>query len=77
MDDTYRSGDPAGISHETMMKKVVDLDIQYWFGYINRSDTDKMIQVFNDSLCLLSRQRLLIRQFDAMNSTEVGQAVIR
>lgn len=55
----------------------MDLDIQYWFGYINRLYTDKMIEVFNESLRTLSKQHLLIRQFDAMKSSEVGQAVTK
>ena len=53
------------------------LDIQYWFGYINKSYTDQMIKIFNDSLRMKSKQRLIIRQFDAINSDEVGEAVER
>ena len=73
--DSYPFGDPAGISHESMMEQVVRLDIQYWFGYINKAYTDQMIGIFNDSLRLKSKQRLIIRQFDAINSAEVGEAV--
>ena len=75
--DTYPSGDPAGISHESMMEQVARLDIQYWFGYINRQYTDQMIGIFNDSLRMKSKQRLIIRQFDAINADEVGEAVER
>lgn len=75
--DHYPHGDPAGISHESMMGQVVRLDIQYWFGYINKTTTDQMIRIFNDSLRVQSKQRLLIRQFDAMQSSEVGKAVER
>jgi len=60
-----------------MMQKVVDLDIQYWFGYINKQYTDKMIGVFNATLSILSKQKLLIRQFDANQPSEVGLAVQR
>ena len=77
MGDTYPNGDPAGISHESMMEQVMKLDLQYWFGYINKTYTDQMIRIFNDSLRPLSDQRLMIRQFDAMQSSEVGQAVER
>ena len=73
--DFYPNGDPAGTTHESMMAEVARLDIQYWFGYINKADTDQMIRVFNDSLRVQSKQHLLIRQFDAMQPSEVGEAV--
>lgn len=76
-DDTYPGGDPAGISHESMMAEVVRLDIQYWFGYINKALTEQMIKIFNDSLRGQSDQRLLIRQFDAVQPSEVSEAVHR
>ncbi len=75
--DNYLTGDPAGISHDSMMAEVVRLDLQYWFGYINKAYTDKMISVFNESLCRQSDQRLLIRQFDAVQPAEVSEAVHR
>ena len=73
--DSYQNGDPAGITHDEMMREVVRLDIQYWFGYINRDYTDKMIQVFNDSLKELSKHSLLIRQFEAVQPDQIGEAV--
>ena len=76
-DDSHPNGDPTGISHESMMAEVVRLDIQYWFGYINKSLTDQMIRIFNESLQRQSDQRLLIRQFDAIKPTEVSEAVHR
>lgn len=77
MGDTYPNGDPAGISHEQMMVNVRDHEVQYWFGYIDRRLTDKMISVFNDCLQRISNQRLLIRQFDAMQPSEVRASVHR
>ena len=77
MGDSYPTGDPAGLSHEGMMAQVVKLDIQYWFGYIQKCNTDKMIEIFNESLRRLSEQRLLIRQFDAIQPSEVSEAVHR
>ena len=74
-DDAYPYGDPAGISHETMMEKVAQNEVQYWFGYIQKGNTDKMISVFNESLRHFSSQCLMIRQFDAMQPQEVGSAV--
>ena len=73
--DSYSSGDPAGITHDQMMSEVVRLDIQYWFGFINRSDTDKMIDVFNDSLKSKSDHRLIIRQFEAVQYQQLADAV--
>jgi hypothetical protein len=75
--DKYPSGDPAGISHKSMMQEVVRLDIQYWFGYISKLYTDQMISIFNDCLKELSDHRLMIRQFDAVQPSEVGEAVER
>ena len=60
-----------------MMQQVVRLDIQYWFGYINKQLTDQMIRIFNESLKQLSDHRLMIRQFDAVQPNEVGEAVKR
>ena len=75
--DAHPNGDPAGILHEDMMKQVVQNEVQYWFGYIQKSHTDKMISVFNESLRRLSEQRMMIRQFDAVQPSEVGEAVHR
>ena len=75
VNDNYQGGDPAGISHEDMMKKVVERNIQYWFGYINSSLTDKMIQVFNESLQRQSQRRLLICQVEAKEPKQMGDAV--
>ena len=73
--DTYPNGDPAGITHEQMMQEVSRLGIQYWFGYIRQNSTDKMIDIFNDSLKQLSSQRLIIRQFDAEQAQQIADAV--
>ena len=75
--DRYPNGDLDGITHEQMMAKVKEYEVDYWFGYINRQSTDKMIGIFNDFLQRISNQRLLIRQFDAMQPTEVRGAVHR
>ena len=77
MNDSYPSGDPAGITHEQMMAKVRDREVDYWFGYINRAHTDQMISIFNECLQRISNQRFLIRQFDAMQPTEVRASVHR
>ena len=53
------------------------LDIQYYFGYICKRSTDKMIEIFDDCLQTLSQQYSMITQFDAMNCDEIGEAVQR
>ena len=75
--DYYPRGDPHGITHESMMKEVVKRNIQYCFGYIQRGYTDKMIGVFNHTLSLLSEQKSVIIQFDAMDPHKVGEAIQR
>ena len=75
--DSYPNGDPAGISHESMMQQVVCLNIQYWFGYIRRQNTDKMIDIFNQCLMQLSNQRLMIRLFDAQDPEGIRDTVKR
>ena len=59
------------------MTKVKDKEVDYWFGYIQRQNTDQMINIFSEYLQHISNQRLLIRQFDAMQPTEVRAAVHR
>ena len=60
-----------------MMQEVVRLDIQYWFGYINKDYTDKMVSIFNDTLQSLSDHRLMIRQFNIKDPQEITDAIIR
>ncbi len=59
------------------MEQILQLDIQYFFGYIRKRLTDQMIGIFDDYLQALSEQRLMIRQFDAMKCDEIGEAVQR
>ena len=77
MSDDYPDGDPAGISHADMMQEVAQNQVQYWFGYIKKEYTDKMISVFNESLCFLSDQHLIIRQFEAKDPNEMAAAVYK
>lgn len=70
--DTYPNGDPAGISHEQMMRQIVESKVYYWFGYISQSSTDKMISVFNQSLRSLSGGTRMISQFDATKPGNVA-----
>ena len=71
-EDTYPDGDSAGITHEQMMGEVVRLNVQYWFGYVIYSSTDKMIRIFNESLKQQSGERIVIKQFDVTNAAQVA-----
>ena len=75
--DTYPNGDPAGISHDKMMQLVVNNNVHYWFGYIQKQYTDKMISVFNESLQRLSDNRLTIRQVDATNTEQLADTFFK
>ena len=59
------------------MAEVCRNEVQYWFGYIRKDLTDKMIEIFNNCLQLISNQRFLIRQFDATKPLELGASVHR
>ena len=75
--DNFPNGDPNNITHENMMKQIVELDVQYWFGYVEKKYTDQMIAIFNECLQTLSQQCLIIRQFNAKDCEELGEAVQR
>ena len=77
LNDDYPNGDPAGITHDQMMAIVVQKNIQYWFGFIESDLTDKMIQIFNESLKKVSNQQLLIKQISAKDPKEMKGAVER
>ena len=49
--------------------------IQYYFGYIKKTDTDKMIAQFNDILCHLGGGRTYIAQLDATDPKLVEKLV--
>ena len=58
-----------------MMNEVKKHKLHYWFGYINKSHTDKMIQVFNEALQSVSDNKMMIEQFDARQTEEMMDAV--
>lgn len=53
-----------------MLDKVSQLSIQYWFGYVDRNVTEKMISIFNEYLRSISGETMLIRQFDVRRHLE-------
>jgi hypothetical protein len=75
--DSYPQGDKYGLKHDDMMRKVMEMSIDYWFGYIDHEHTDKMVTVFNESLMALTKKRMVIRQFDAMKEDKMLSGLVR
>ena len=50
--------------------------IQYYFGYIKKTDTEKMIAEFNDILCHLGGGQTYITQLDATDPKLVEMFVL-
>ena len=69
--DNYPEGDPAHISHNDIMERMAELQIQYWFGYIRKNLTDKMVDVLSNSLLKFSERELIIQQFDAREPKQI------
>ena len=74
-DDDYPDYDEDGRMYKRLMKKIRSHHIDYWFGYIVKENTDKMISVFNTYLQEISKQKQLICQFDAMNPSKITEEV--
>ncbi len=75
--DSYPEGDPARLNEWELMHDIKKLDIQYWFGYIHKKKTNKMIQKFNEALRGVSSNLMMIEQFDARNTVSMKNAVYR
>ena len=58
-----------------MMSELVRLEIQYWFGHIQKEYTKKMVEVFNQSLMQLSHRTMIVNEFEALNPEKVAEAV--
>jgi len=64
MKDLYPDGDPKGITCDDLMTKLTQLKMNYFFGYIRPTATNKMISKFNQTLASVSNGQLMIAQFD-------------
>lgn len=73
--DDHPKGDPNHIHPHDMMELVARQEIQYWFGYICKDLTDKMITIFNELLKETSGHKLMISQFEAVNPAKVVNRV--
>ena len=59
------------------MKQLVDRDITYYFGYINKSKTLPMIKAFNSSMQVQSNKTHSIQQFDVSDPNKLLEGVFR
>ena len=73
--DNYPTGDPAGITPHELMERVWMLNINYWFGYVDKSATEKMVQEFSKMLQNASGRELKIEKFDATDPTSIEEMV--
>ena len=73
--DSYPEGDPGGLQLDDLMKQLAEKDIAYYFGYIHKDDTNKMIKVFDASLQAQSKKIHSIKQFDVSDPTSLLEGV--
>ena len=69
--DDYPDGDPRGLNITSLLKKLVDLNVNYYFGKIN-SSTEKMIEEFNLELRKLQGNLIKVTELtsiDLINET--------
>ena len=59
------------------MKQLAEKDIMYYFGYIKKDDTSKMIKAFDASLKMQSKDIHSIKQFDVSDPTSLLEGVFR
>ena len=70
--DSHPDGDPSNNPTE-LLEKLHSKQIQYYFGYITKQATDKMISEFNGILFSLSEESNYIKQLDATNPESVNE----
>ncbi|RUP47906.1 kinase-like domain-containing protein [Jimgerdemannia flammicorona] len=80
--DNYPGGDPNGLRHETVLRKMRSLGILYYFGSINNS-TDRMIEIFQQTLGKITvfnvkstQPQTLVDQFVKASSVAIAQSVM-
>ena len=74
--DNYPEGDPAGLQLGDLMKQIAEKEISYYFGYIKKDATGKMIKAFNSSLETQSNGTHSIKQFDASDPSYLLEGVL-
>ncbi|KAL5477847.1 hypothetical protein EMCRGX_G024696 [Ephydatia muelleri] len=68
--DSYPDGDLT-INPSDLLDCLYKQHIQYYFGYIKKQATEKMIAVFNGILCKYSGESCYIKELDATNPESV------
>ncbi|EFA77641.1 hypothetical protein PPL_12248 [Heterostelium album PN500] len=75
--DNYPDGDLNGITLDSLMKDIISLDINYFFGHIVKSATSKMIDIFNKRLALLSKNMRTINTFDSKDISTLSTHLLK
>ena len=75
--DSYPEGDPADLQLDHLMKQLAEKEILYYFGYIKKDDTSKMIKAFNSSLQTQSNGIYSIQQFDVSDPSNLLEGVFK
>ena len=74
--DSYPRGDPAGLQLDDLMKQLAEKEILYYFGYIKKNATGKMIKAFDSALQTQSNGMYSIQQFDVSDPTNLLEGVL-
>lgn len=64
--DKYRNGDPRGLDINNLLKKVVELNISYYFGEVD-TNTRKMIDEFNKVIYAYGGNQIKTFKIDSFN----------
>ena len=75
--DDYPNGDPEQRDLKNLIKKIVDREIYYYFGYIIESTTEKMIEAFDQHYQELGKRAIKIDTFDASEPPNLDESVYR
>ncbi|EFA77644.1 protein serine/threonine kinase [Heterostelium album PN500] len=75
--DNYPDGDPNGITLDSLMKDIISLDINYFFGHIIKPATSKMIDIFNKRLAILSKNMKTINTFDSKDISTLSTHLLK
>ncbi|KAF2075601.1 hypothetical protein CYY_003106 [Polysphondylium violaceum] len=75
MTDSHSAGDPNGIKLVDLMNSINALNLNYYFGHIKISDTGKMIDIFDRSLKLVSKNQKSISSFDSRDTSTLNEKI--
>ena len=75
--DDYPNGDPGGHKLDDLMQRLINEEISYFFAYIEKTDTQKMIKVFNASLQSLNNHFPLIKIFNLKETRSLIDGIFK